>query len=55
MKHIERRCKMINMAVKLDWLAKDPFASFKKHFEKVEQEPLNGKELISIANNRFYH
>ena len=53
MKHIERLRKMINMAVKLDWLSKDPFASFKKHFDKVERESLNNKELISLANKEF--
>jgi hypothetical protein len=37
MKHIERLRKMINMAVKLDWLSKDPFASFKKHFDKQQR------------------
>ncbi|MFW0737148.1 site-specific integrase [Flavobacterium sp. T12S277] len=53
MKHIERLRKMINMAVKLDWLSKDPFASFKKHFDKVDRESLNNKELISLANKEF--
>jgi site-specific recombinase XerD len=53
MKHIERLRKMINMAVKLDWLSKDPFASFKKHFDKVERESLNSKELIALANKEF--
>lgn len=53
MKHIERLRKMINMAVKLDWLSKDPFASFKKHFDKVERESLNSKELIVLANKEF--
>ncbi len=36
MKHIERLRKMVNLAIKLDWLEKDPFAHFKKHFDKVE-------------------
>lgn len=53
MKHIERLRKMINMAVKLDWLAKDPFASFKKHFDKVERESLNSKELMALENKKF--
>ncbi len=53
MKHIERLRKMINMAVKLDWLSKDPFASFKKHFDKVERESLNSKELLALANKEF--
>lgn len=49
MKHIERLRKMINMAVRLDWLAKDPFASFKKRFDKVERESLNSNELAALA------
>lgn len=53
MKHIERLRKMINMAVKLDWLSKDPFASFKKHFDKTERESLNIQELTALANKRF--
>jgi site-specific recombinase XerD len=53
MKHIERLRKMINMAVKLDWLSKDPFTSFKKHFDKVERESLNSKELTALANKEF--
>jgi len=53
MKHIERLRKMINMAVKLDWLPKDPFTSFKKHFDKVERESLNSKELTALANKAF--
>lgn len=53
MKHIERLRKMINMAVKLDWLVKDPFASFKKHFEKTERESLNIQELTALANKEI--
>ncbi|WP_268849237.1 site-specific integrase [Flavobacterium aestivum] len=53
MKHIERLRKMINMAVKLDWLSKDPFSSFKKHFDKVERECLTSKELLGLENKKF--
>lgn len=53
MKHIERLRKMINMAVMLDWLPKDPFASFKKHFDKVERQCLTGKELTGLVNKQF--
>lgn len=53
MKHIERLRKMINMAVKLDWLAKDPFTSFKKHFDKVERECLTSRELMDLENKYF--
>ncbi|MBL7869836.1 MAG: site-specific integrase [Flavobacterium lindanitolerans] len=53
MKHIERLRKMINMAVKLDWLSKDPFSSFKKHFDKVERKSLNSQELMALSNKEF--
>ena len=53
MKHIERLRKMINMAVKLDWLSKDPFTSFKKHFDKVQRECLSSRELLSLENKKF--
>ncbi|AWG26926.1 site-specific integrase [Flavobacterium kingsejongi] len=53
MKHIERLRKMINMAVQLDWLAKDPFASFKKRFDKVERESLNSEELAGLADKEL--
>ncbi|PJJ09095.1 site-specific recombinase XerD [Flavobacterium sp. 1] len=53
MKHIERLRKMINMAVKLDWLPKDPFASFKKHFDKVERECLTNRELADLEKKHF--
>jgi integrase/recombinase XerD len=38
MKHIERLRKVINMGVDLEWLSKDPFARFKKHFEKTAKD-----------------
>nr|WP_322624205.1 site-specific integrase [uncultured Flavobacterium sp.] len=53
MKHIERLRKMVNMAITLDWLPKDPFSSFKKHFDKVERECLNAIELAELAKKEF--
>ncbi|WP_294824831.1 site-specific integrase [uncultured Flavobacterium sp.] len=53
MKHIERLRKMINMAITLDWLPKDPFSSFKKHFDKVEREYLNATELAELTKKEF--
>ena len=53
MKHIERFRKMVNMAVRLDWLPKDPFAQFRKHFDKVERESLDVHEL-TILENKFF-
>ena len=53
MKHIERLRKMVNMAIVLDWLPKGPFANFKKHFDKVEQECLTTNELDNLAKKEF--
>lgn len=53
MKHIERLRKMVNMAVTTDWLAKDPFANFKKHFDKVERECLTREELSRLEKKQF--
>jgi len=53
MKHIERLCKMVNMAVTMDWLAKDPFAKYKQHFDKVERFFLTKEELSAIERKKF--
>jgi site-specific recombinase XerD len=53
MKHIERLRKMINMAITLDWLPKDPFSNFKKHFDRVERQCLTRKELAGLENKQF--
>jgi site-specific recombinase XerD len=53
MKHIERLCKMVNMSVTMDWLAKDPFAKYKQHFDKVERFYLTKEELSAIENKKF--
>ncbi|QEM03037.1 site-specific integrase [Mucilaginibacter rubeus] len=53
MKHIERLCKMVNMAVTMDWIVKDPFAKYKQHFDKVERFYLTKEELSAIENKKF--
>jgi site-specific recombinase XerD len=53
MKHIERLCKMVNMAVIMDWLAKDPFAKYRQHFDKVERFYLTKEELLAIEKKKF--
>ncbi|GAC1563377.1 MAG: site-specific integrase [Mucilaginibacter sp.] len=53
MKHIERLCKMVNMAITIDWLVKDPFAKYKQHFDKVERFYLTKEELSAIENKKF--
>lgn len=53
MKHIERLRKMVNMAVTMDWLEKDPFAKYKLHFDKTERGYLTKEELNVLAYKTF--
>lgn len=53
MKHIERLRKMVNMAVTMDWLVKDLFAMFRKHFDKVERKSLTKQDLDKLENKLF--
>jgi site-specific recombinase XerD len=53
MKHIERFRKMINMAVRMQWLESDPFAAFKQKYEKVDRGFLTQEELAKIEGRQF--
>ncbi|MFV0268667.1 MAG: site-specific integrase [Draconibacterium sp.] len=53
MKHLERFRKMVTMAVRMEWLDKDPFAAFKLHFKKVEREFLTEADLAAIEKKAF--
>lgn len=53
MKHMERLRKMVNLAVMMDWLDKDPFAKYKLHFEKVERGHLTKEELKVLSKKSF--
>ena len=53
MKHMERLKKMIRLAVRLEWLEKDPFINFKLRFEKVNREFLTQRELDLIEGTTF--
>lgn len=53
MKHIERLRKLVNMAVMMDWLDKDPFSKYKLHFEKVERGYLTKEELNVLSKKTF--
>ncbi len=48
MKHLERFCKMVNLAVKLEWLDRNPFHAYQLKFEKVERECLTAGELANL-------
>ncbi|TVZ27872.1 site-specific recombinase XerD [Gillisia sp. Hel_I_86] len=53
MKHLERLKKLINLAQKLEWVEKDPFAKFTLKFKTSERAFLNEAELKSIENQPF--
>ena len=48
MKHIERFRKMINVAIRMEWIERDPFAAYQQKFERVEREYLSKEELAKI-------
>ncbi|WP_010136384.1 site-specific integrase [Ochrovirga pacifica] len=51
-KHIQRINKMINIAINLDWLHKNPFVNYSLQLEKTNREYLTENELNNIQN---YH
>ena len=53
MKHMERLKKMSRLAVRLDWITKDPFENYKLRFEKTEREYLTKRELMLIEETTF--
>jgi len=48
MKHMERLCKMVSLAVKEEWLAKNPFNKYQLKFKKTERGYLDSEELFRI-------
>jgi integrase len=48
MKHLERLRKMINLAIKLDWIEKNPFTAHRLKFEKIERDFLTAEELSRV-------
>lgn len=55
MKHIERFMKMIRLAVRLEWLEKDPFVNYQRRYKKVERAFLSQRELKLIEETTFTH
>jgi site-specific recombinase XerD len=53
MKHMERFRKMINVALKNEWLEKDPFKAYKLKFTKFERGYLTEEELQELENKLF--
>lgn len=48
MKHMERLKKISKLAVRLEWINKDPFKNFQLHFDKVDKAFLTKKELETL-------
>jgi site-specific recombinase XerD len=53
MKHLARLMKMINLALKLEWLEKDPFQKFKLNFQKHNRSYLTERELQLLEETTF--
>jgi site-specific recombinase XerD len=53
MKHIERLRKLINLAVKLGWIDRDPFVNFKAQFIKTERGFLSLEELKRVEEKHL--
>ena len=53
MKHLERLIKMITLAVKMEWIDKDPFQNFKLKLDKSERDYLTERELNLIEETTF--
>ncbi|TDH27065.1 site-specific integrase [Segetibacter sp. 3557_3] len=53
MKHMERFRKMINVALKNEWMVKDPFKAYKLKFTRYERGYLTREELTRLENKDF--
>jgi len=53
MKHLERFKKMINMAVTIEWLEKDPFVKHKLKFINKERGYLTEEELAKVEHEEL--
>jgi site-specific recombinase XerD len=53
MKYIQNFKKIVNLAVRNDWLPKNPFSEFRCSFRKVERNVLTIEEIETIENKTF--
>src|SRR5680860_158807 len=53
MKHLERLMKITNLALKMEWLDKDPFRNFKLRYIRNERDYLTERELDLIEETSF--
>ncbi|MCD9015192.1 site-specific integrase [Parachryseolinea silvisoli] len=53
LKHIERLRKMVNVAIKNEWLERDPFAKFQGKFIRKDRQFLNEEEIDALEQKEF--
>lgn len=53
MKHMERFKKLVNLAIKLEWMHKNPFRDYKMKFKKFDRAFLNTLELKKLEDIVF--
>ncbi|MFY0715210.1 site-specific integrase [Seonamhaeicola sp. NFXS20] len=53
MKHLERFKKMVNLAVKLEWMHKNPFNQFQMKYHKYDRAYLTERELQLLEGTEF--
>lgn len=53
LKHMERFKKILNLAVKMDLLEKNPFDKYQFKFHRYERDVLDEKELLLLEERKF--
>ncbi|MEB2785368.1 site-specific integrase [Algoriphagus persicinus] len=53
MKHLERFRKVVNLALRMEWMVKDPFSKFSLRYQKVERICLTPSELQRIEEKQL--
>lgn len=53
MKHLERFKKMLNLAVKLEWMDKNPFNQFQLKYNKYDRQFLDEEELEQLESTEM--
>lgn len=53
MKHLERFKKMLNLAVKLEWMDKNPFNQFQLKYNKYDRQFLDEEELEQLESSEM--
>ena len=53
MKHIERLRKIVNVALRNEWVAKDPFQRYRLNFHRTNRDYLTQDELVAILEKKY--